>query len=127
MRWAGLVRNVMIGREGLHREILLDLAAAAGAASACSHLSTGNLTFTASPEDVDHVTERLADGIAGVLGRRELVAVRSLEEFARLVATDPFPEYDPEAWAFEASFLARGAPPLDPARIGDPERTVVVV
>lgn len=127
MRWAGLVRNVMIGREGLDRSTLLDIAGAAGAGSARSHLSTGNLTFTASPEDIPVVTERLEDGIAAVLGRRELVAVRSLEELAGLVATDPFMKFDPETWAFEASFIARDAPPLDPARLGDPGRTVVVL
>lgn len=127
MRWAGLVRNVMVGREGLDRSTLLDLAGGAGAESVRSHLSTGNLTFTASPADIDPITERLEVGIAAVLGRHELVAVRSLDELADLIATEPFAAYDPEEWAFEASFLARGAPPLDRARLGDPERTVVVV
>jgi hypothetical protein len=30
VRWLGLIRNVMVGREGLDRSVLLDLAARAG-------------------------------------------------------------------------------------------------
>jgi uncharacterized protein (DUF1697 family) len=126
MRWVGLVRNVMVGREGLDRATLLEVADAAGARSARSHLTTGNLTFSASADDVHDLARRLEAGIAAVLGRRELVAVRSLDELTELVETEPFLGYDPRTWAFEASFLARDAPALDPSRLHDPQRTVVV-
>src|SRR5687768_1554076 len=49
MRYVGLVRNVMLGREGLHRYVLLRLVDAAGGRSAASHLTTGNLTFDVAP------------------------------------------------------------------------------
>ena len=45
MQYVGLVRNVMLGREGLHRDVLLRLVDAAGGRAATSHLRTGNLPF----------------------------------------------------------------------------------
>jgi hypothetical protein len=49
MRYVGLVRNVMLGREGLHRDVLLRPVDAAGGRSAQSHLAAGNLTFDTAP------------------------------------------------------------------------------
>jgi hypothetical protein len=46
VRWLGLIRNVMVGREGLHRAVLLDLAARAGGADVRSFLTTGNVTLS---------------------------------------------------------------------------------
>jgi uncharacterized protein (DUF1697 family) len=48
MHYVGLVRNVMLGRQGLDRVLLLRLVDAAGGRSAESHLTTGNLTFEAA-------------------------------------------------------------------------------
>ena len=76
MRYVGLVRNVMQGREGLHRDVLLRLLDEAGGRSGASHLTTGNLTFDAAPARLDAVVRRLEDGIAGVIGRRVPVIVR---------------------------------------------------
>jgi hypothetical protein len=73
------VRNVMPGREGLDRDVLLRLVDAAGGRSAESHPATGNLTFDGAPSQLDAVVRRLEDGIAGVIGRREPVAVRPHE------------------------------------------------
>jgi hypothetical protein len=53
MRYAGPVRNVMPGREGLHRDVLLGPADATGGRSAESHLTTGNLTFDTAPSQLD--------------------------------------------------------------------------
>jgi hypothetical protein len=49
-RFVGFVRNVMVGRNGLSAEVLLELVAKAGGHEPRSHLATGNLTFSASPE-----------------------------------------------------------------------------
>ena len=45
VRWLGLIRNVMVGREGLDRSVLLDLAERAGCVDLRSFLTTGNVTF----------------------------------------------------------------------------------
>lgn len=45
MRWVGFVRNVMLGREGVDRALLLTTLHEVGAIEARSHLTTGNVTF----------------------------------------------------------------------------------
>jgi uncharacterized protein (DUF1697 family) len=59
MRYVGLVRNVMTGREGLIRDVLLQLLDAAGDREGRLHLATGNLTFEADPAELDDVVRRL--------------------------------------------------------------------
>ena len=75
MRWVGFVRNVMVGREGLSGEVLLDLVALAGGTDAKSRRSTGNVTFDVPAHELDHLVDALESAIAEVLGRREMVAV----------------------------------------------------
>ena len=76
MRYVGLVRNVMLGREGLDRDVLLRLLHAAGGRDGVSCLVTGNLLFDAAPSRLDAVVRRLEGGMADVIGRREPVIVR---------------------------------------------------
>lgn len=89
-RHAAFVRNVMIGREGLHRTVLLDVFGDAGADDPRSYISTGNVTFTAQDTEVDVITGRIEAGIAGVIGRREDVFVRSIARLRALERMDPF-------------------------------------
>ena len=90
MRFVGLVRNVMLGREGLHRNVLLALLDAAGGRSGVSCPTTGNLVFDAAPAQLDAVVQRLEAGIAAVIGRREPVVVREAAWLSDFVAGDPF-------------------------------------
>ncbi len=116
----------MIGREGLDRSVLLDLAREAGCRDARSYLATGNLTFATTSTDPDRVAEALEERIEKVLGRRELVAVRTLSWLHDLVAEDRFSTYDPSEWELEVGLLRHDAPRLDPARVPDPRRTCLV-
>jgi uncharacterized protein (DUF1697 family) len=117
MRFVGLVRNVMLGREGLHRDVLLRLLDAAGGRRGSSHLTTGNLMFDAEPAQLDAVVERLESGIAAVIGRREPVVVREAAWFRDLVAADPFAAFPLDRWELAVAFLALRAAPLDPATV----------
>jgi len=117
MRYIGLVRNVMRGREGLHREVLLGLDDGAGARDARSHLTTGNLTFDAAPSQLDGVLRLLEDGIAQVIGRREPVVVREAAWFRDLVASDPFAAFPVDRWEIAVAFLPVSAAPIDPAAV----------
>jgi uncharacterized protein (DUF1697 family) len=117
MRYVGLVRNVMLGREGLHRDVLLRLVDDAGGRSAESHLTTGNLTFEAAPAQLDAVVRRLEDGIAEVIGRHEPVVVRTAAWIRDLVAGDPFAAFPADWWELAVAFLALRAAPLDPAAV----------
>jgi uncharacterized protein (DUF1697 family) len=117
MRYVGLVRNVMLGREGLHRDVLLRPVDAAGGRSAASHLATGNLTFDAAPSQLNAVVRRLEDGIAGVIGRPEPVIVREAAWFRDLVAEEPFAAFPVDQWEIAVAFLPLRSAPLDPAAV----------
>ena len=80
----------MIGREGLHRLVLLDLFEQAGAERPRSYISTGNVSFTADEANVPAITSEVTEGVARVIGRNEGLYVRSISYLESLVATDPF-------------------------------------
>lgn len=84
------VRAVMIGREGLHRDVLLDLFADAGAADATSYISTGNVSFELDRDDLDRFVDAVERSITEVVGRTTEVFVRPLDELVRLYDSDPF-------------------------------------
>ena len=111
----------MIGREGLHRQVLLDLFTSAGAARPRSYISTGNVTFAAEGGDVEHITSVVERGIEGVIGRREGVYVRSVSDLADIVAAEPFtqaPYSDPyeRTVSFLLQPLGRVDLPIESAR-----------
>jgi uncharacterized protein (DUF1697 family) len=110
-RWVGLLRNVMLGREGLHRQVLLDLVAAAGGRRAQSHLTTGNVTFAACRDHLPALVERLELSLASVIGREEMIAVRPQPWLRSLVERNPFTRFDPSRWHLEVAFLSASAPP----------------
>jgi uncharacterized protein (DUF1697 family) len=91
-RFAGFVRNVMVGRNGLSAEVLRELVAKAGGHDPRSHLATGNLTFSASPELLEVIRAGIEDCVESVLGRRENVFIRSVASLASAVRSDPFAE-----------------------------------
>ncbi len=80
----------MIGREGLHRTVLLDLFERAGAGAPRSYISTGNVTFAAHRGELDHITRTVEHGIQQIIGRHEPIYVRSIEFLEELVASNPF-------------------------------------
>lgn len=126
MRWVAFVRNVMVGREGLHRAALLEIAREAGGTDVLSHLTTGNLSFTLDDIPAGAIASRLEAGVKRVIGREELVAIRSLPWLVGLVESEPFAGLDPAEWGFEVAFLRHDAPPLDPARLDDAQRTILL-
>ena len=84
------VRAVMIGREGLHRTVLLDMFERAGAADPVSYFSTGNVSFKVEPERVDHVATVVEADLERLLDRPTPLFVRSLDGLRSMLADDPF-------------------------------------
>jgi len=80
----------MIGRQGLTQSRLLEAFAAAGAHSPTSHLTTGNVLFTATVDGPSVLQTRVEDRIAEILGRREAVFIRALDTLRAYQAADPF-------------------------------------
>jgi uncharacterized protein (DUF1697 family) len=74
-RFAGFVRNVMVGRSRLSAEALRELVAQGGGHEPGRHLATGNPTFSASPELLEVIRAGIEDSLESVLGRREDVFI----------------------------------------------------
>ncbi|MBT8213574.1 MAG: DUF1697 domain-containing protein [Acidimicrobiia bacterium] len=97
MRHVAFIRAVMIGRESLHREIVLDLFAAAGAGDPKSHLATGNVSFDLDLAALPDLVEEVDDRMTQVVGRRIDSYVRTLDELRAIDADiifgqSPFPD-----------------------------------
>lgn len=89
-RFVAFVRAVMIGREGLHREVLLEMFSRAGAVEPVSYLATGNVSFAVEPDRVDRVVASVEADLEVLLGRPTPLFVRSPGELVALVEGDPF-------------------------------------
>lgn len=112
--YVGFVRAVMIGRDGLHRTVLLDLLAAAGAANPVSYITTGNVSFEAAQDRVDDIVADVEHRIGTVVSRPTPVFVRTRDELRDMTAGDPFADAPfPDAEAREVVFLRDRVPDVD--------------
>ena len=80
----------MIGREGLHRQVLLDIVTAAGGGEAASYISTGNVSFEVEPGGLGDLVAAVDHEVEAVVGRRAEMFVRSREELEAMLEADPF-------------------------------------
>ncbi len=89
-RHVAFIRYVMIGREGLHRDVLLGIFADAGAIEPRSHLATGNVSFEWNASSLAGLIEATQTGIERTIGRFEPVFVRSVVALQRSIQSLPF-------------------------------------
>jgi uncharacterized protein (DUF1697 family) len=89
-RHVAFIRNVMIGRAGLHRDVLLKIFADAGAREARSHLATGNVSFDWDGPELTQLVDATQVGIERTMGRFEPVFVRSVAALRSSVQSLPF-------------------------------------
>jgi len=80
----------MIGREGLHRSVLLEMFERAGAVDAVSYISTGNVSFAVAPDHLDHVVTSVEADLDRLLSRPTPIYVRRLDELVEMLERDPF-------------------------------------
>jgi len=94
-RSVAFVRNVMVGRGGLTRDVLVGIFADAGADRPVSHLATGNVSFGDTGDATD-LGEHVERAIASVIGRHEPVFIRTIDDLRRRIEDDPFrsPPFD---------------------------------
>ena len=104
MRFVGLVRNVMIGREGLHRAVLLERVERCGGRDAVSYITTGNVAFDLEPATLARFRDQLEEEIARVIGRHEPVFVRSLAHLEEMVEAQWFADAGDEVVDCAVSF-----------------------
>ena len=90
MRHVAFIRNVMIGRADLHRDVLLRIFRDAGVTDPRSHLATGNVSFGWDGASLDGLIDATQVGIARTIGRFEPVFVRSVTALRTSVQSLPF-------------------------------------
>lgn len=88
--FVGFVRAVMIGREGLHRDVLLDLFERAGAREARSYISTGNVSFRCDDHELIDIVDDVEHRLEALLGRPTEVFARSCAQLATIRRSSPF-------------------------------------
>lgn len=97
MRFVGFIRAVMVGREGLHREVILDIFRRAGAIDPASHLATGNVSFDLEPPQLVDLQDSVDGALSDVVGRRIEMFVRTVDHLRAIDADTvygqaPFPD-----------------------------------
>ena len=85
----------MVGREGLHRPVLLDIFDDAGGVDCISHLATGNVSFDIAARRLPALIRAVNAAMTDVVGRDIEVFVRPLDHLRRvdaegIYATAPF-------------------------------------
>jgi uncharacterized protein (DUF1697 family) len=95
-RQVAFIRAVMLGRQGLSRELVLQAFVESGAGDPRSYLATGNVSFDADNDAIRDLTPLLERAIAKTLGRHEPIFVRSVLRLTELAAGDPFEGYRTE-------------------------------
>lgn len=88
--YVGFVRAVMLGRNGLRRDVLLDIVGRSGGHDVASYLTTGNVSFRCEPAELDEVVAAIELGIERVVERPTPVMVRSLDHLVALIERNPF-------------------------------------
>ena len=67
--YVAFVRAVMIGREGVHRSVLLAMFERAGATGTRSYISTGNVSFVVEPDRLDQLVTAVEADLERLLQR----------------------------------------------------------
>lgn len=89
-RHVAFIRNVMIGRAALHRDVLIRICLDAGAIDPRSHLATGDVSFDWDEGPINDLVDATQVGVARTMGRFAPVFVRSVRELHASVDSRPF-------------------------------------
>lgn len=91
--YIGLVRAInLAGRNVVAMSDLRDLMAALGLEDARTLLQSGNVVFRSSVASTSKIERLLEEGAAKRLGLSLVFFVRSANEWARVIAANPFPD-----------------------------------
>ncbi len=104
------IRAVMLGRGGVEREALLEAFTHAGAASARSHITTGNVTFQAPGESVHAITAAVQADLLRMAGTQKQLFVRSAPELRALARAAPFATWEHRSGAHELAVIFLSSP-----------------
>lgn len=125
--FVAFIRAVMVGRDGLHRDVLLDIFECAGASNPVSYITTGNVSFEAPAERVETVAQAASEAISDLVGRPTDVFVRNVASLLAMANSDPFADQPLiEDHAEEVTFFSGPVPDDLVLPIKSPSGDVVV-
>ena len=82
--YIAFVRNVMQGREGLTKELLVQAFEQAGALNIVTHLTTGNVSFCYPGKKIKSLKAKVESALAGILNKTEPVFIINYDELIKI-------------------------------------------
>ena len=113
MRYIALLRGINVGGHQVKMEALRGHFADLGLAHVGSYIQSGNVFFDSDEADRDALQARIEERLRAALGYAVPTCLRTVEEFAAILARDPFAgiAVRPDM-RLSVSFLARPVTPL---------------
>jgi uncharacterized protein (DUF1697 family) len=91
IRYVALFRGINVGgNKKIAMADLRTLLSSLGYADVATYINSGNAVFTSQRDDPDALAREIEDRIAGELGMRVTVLVRTREDLAAVVERNPF-------------------------------------
>ena len=88
--YVALLRAINVGGRQVHKDVLRDAFARAGAENARTFIQSGNVVFDSKPHDADAVVTAACRRLRTALGAEPLVMLRTVKEIERLLRNGPF-------------------------------------
>lgn len=112
MRWVALLRGINVGGAkkvpmARLRELLSDL----GYDDVSTYVQSGNAVFDAAETDARTVAQQIERAIEAEFGFGSRITLRTREEWAAVVAANPFPDAVAEPKTLHVVFLSEPVPP----------------
>lgn len=92
MKWAAMLRGINLGKRQLVKGDMIAAAEACGYSGAKTLLASGNLVFDAGNASREAIERDLHAAIEKVSGIKSEVFARNLDELAKVIADNPFPD-----------------------------------
>ena len=120
-RYVALLRGINVGgRTRVGMDDLRRLFVALGHADVESYLQSGNVVFRSPVEEPARVAGEIEQGIARDLGVTVTVLVRTADDLARVVASNPFVSRETDPATLHVTFLADAPDRERVARLATP-------
>ncbi len=121
--YVALLRGVnVVGKNKLPMKDLAQMFAKAGCSEVKTYIQSGNVIFAAAPESCEFLVESVAKQIEKKFGHRPAITLRTPQELAKILRTNPFLEEGVDEKALAVVFLL-GKPHPDAVATLDPNRS----
>jgi uncharacterized protein (DUF1697 family) len=111
--YIALLRGINVGGKNiLPMKDLAGLLEGLGLSKVSTYLASGNVVFQSETADPAGLAEEIGAAIGDTYGFTPQILIRSVEEFRRAAAANPYPEAESEPKSLHLFFLE--SPPADP-------------